>query len=270
MSAFAAPTATPAGYDDTVPGYHGNLEVFAGQCLPPPMPSVPVPSLENLPAQPERNITSITEEDAREAFISYASSKCCYRSAPAQEGVITKLEPFDTHREKCSTCNGSGSCDGTDCSDCNGFGEKTCSRCNGKGTYQCTLCQGKKQLLVFMTLKIQWITYKKDFVVEQSSGLKSKKFNKVSGKVMFTDSQRMVGPVVDFQDASLRQASERFIQKHQSKYSHILQQRHTIELIPVTKVNYTWKGKFHSYIVFGNENRVSTKSYPAACCCSVM
>ncbi|KAF5898134.1 protein SSUH2 isoform X2, partial [Clarias magur] len=171
MSASAAPTATPAGCDDTVPGDEGTPDGEGGEFLFPLMPSVPVPSPENLPAHPE-------------------------------------WKP----------------------------------------------------------------TYKDDFLGEQPSGLKLKKFRKVSGKEMFTDSQCMVGPVLDFPDASLSQASVRLIEEHQSKYnktSRILQQRHTIELIPVTKVNYDWKEKSHSYIVFGNENKVYTKSYPAACCCSV-
>ncbi|KAF5898133.1 protein SSUH2 isoform X2, partial [Clarias magur] len=88
------------------------------ECLPPLMPSVPMPAPENLPAQPEWNTTFITEEAAREAFISCTSSKCCYRSAPAREGVITSLEPFNTYRN-CHACNGTGK---KPCKDCAGSG----------------------------------------------------------------------------------------------------------------------------------------------------
>ncbi|XP_053360731.1 protein SSUH2 homolog [Clarias gariepinus] len=356
MSAPAAPSAPPAGFYDTVPGYEGTLAGGGGGFLPPPMPSAPLPPTDNLPAQRNWNITSITEEAAREAFISYASSKCCYSSAPAREGVITNLDPFNTYRYRletfaetrstewsqepytgqpvdafiqpapepwaivvqapdffqdrkqtirvpytssvknchdcmgmgkkpCKDCAGSGNkvcwvCKGSrnrhgnePCSHCHGQGRENCGRCSGNGYRGCTLCHGKRQLLVFIKLKIEWTTYKNDFLVEQASGLRSDNFSKVSGRVMFTDSQYMLYPVAGFPDASLSQASQRLIREHQSKYiqtSRILQQRHTIELIPVTKVNYAWKGKFHTYIVFGNENSVFTESYPATCCCSVM
>ncbi|KAM9475450.1 protein SSUH2 homolog [Clarias gariepinus] len=302
------------------------------------------------------NIITCVTEDAHEAFISYASSKCCYSSAPAREGVITNLEPFNTYRyhletfaekrsiewshepytgqhvdaliqpapelwaieakapaffkdqektirvphtssvKNCHACNGMGTkpckdcagsgnkvcraCNGnrnrqgnTPCSHCNSCGKENCGRCSGNGCCECKTCRGKRQLFVFMTLKIQWTTYKNDFLVEQSSGLKSEEFSKVSGKEMFTDSQCMLGPMASFQDTSLSQVSERLIREHQSMYiktSRILQQRHTIELIPVTKVTYDWKGKSHYYMVFGNENYVYTESYPATCCCSVM
>lgn len=47
-------------------------------------------------------------------------------------------------------------------------------------------------------------------------------------------------------------------------------QRQTIELIPVTRVSYTWKGKSHIYFVYGNEFQVNADDYPATCCCTVM
>lgn len=47
-------------------------------------------------------------------------------------------------------------------------------------------------------------------------------------------------------------------------------QRQTIELIPVTKVTYSWKGNSHIYFVYGNEFKVNADNYPATCCCTVM
>lgn len=44
------------------------------------------------------SIPSLSEDVAREAFKSYASSQCCYSSGPAQDGVITSMEPFNTYR----------------------------------------------------------------------------------------------------------------------------------------------------------------------------
>lgn len=46
----------------------------------------------------DNSIPSISEDTAREAFILFASSKCCYSAAPAKDGVITNMEAFNTYR----------------------------------------------------------------------------------------------------------------------------------------------------------------------------
>ncbi|XP_069499580.1 protein SSUH2 homolog isoform X1 [Ambystoma mexicanum] len=83
-----------------------------------------------------------------------------------------------------------------------------------------------------------------------------------------------VYPVMTFPDASINHASQAAVEKHRSEFAsscRILRQRHTVELIPLTKVNYSWKGNPNSYFVYGVENKVFTENYPATCCCcSVM
>ena len=44
------------------------------------------------------SIPPITKDTAREAFALFASSKCCYSSGPAKDGVITGMEAFNTYR----------------------------------------------------------------------------------------------------------------------------------------------------------------------------
>lgn len=44
------------------------------------------------------SIPSITEDTAREALVLYTSSKCCYSSSPAKDGIITNMEAFNTYR----------------------------------------------------------------------------------------------------------------------------------------------------------------------------
>ncbi|KAI4901588.1 hypothetical protein NFI96_012104 [Prochilodus magdalenae] len=351
-----APSAPPPNMFDNVPGYEGTIAGGGGGYLPPPMPSVPMPVPEHGPVQGNWTIPSITEDAAREAFVNYASSKCCYSTGPARDGVITSMEPFNTYRYRletftesrstkwnqepytfqtvdaftqpapgpweiaaqtppffqdntqnikvpytssvkpchdclgmgrtpckdctgcgskpCWVCNGSGFRHGNDrCTHCSGRGRDNCSRCNGQGSVECNTCRGKRQLLVFINLKVQWTNNKDDFVVEQSSGLRVENLSKVSGREMFKDSQYMLYPVVGFPDPAVAQASERLVREHQSRFSQtarILQQRQTIELIPVTRVTYSWKGKSHIYFVFGNEMSVNADDYPATCCCSVM
>lgn len=44
------------------------------------------------------SIPSLSEDVAREAFKSFVSSQCCYSKAPANDGVITNMEAFNTYR----------------------------------------------------------------------------------------------------------------------------------------------------------------------------
>ncbi|XP_034392187.1 protein SSUH2 homolog isoform X2 [Cyclopterus lumpus] len=353
---FSGPSAPPAGMFDSVPGYEGTVAGGGGGFLPPPMPAFPAPQPQNGPEQPHWNIPSITEDTAREAFALFASSKCCYSSAPVKDGVITSMDAFNTYRYRletftesrstewshepyngqpvdafsqptpgpwdvsaktpsffmddkqvmkvpytssmkpchacvgmgrkpckncagsgnrvCSPCNGSGmQYGGNQCLHCSGRGRTNCSFCHGEGAKQCDTCRGKQQLLVYISLTVKWTNNCDNYVVEQSSGLQVDNLSKVSGKQLFSDSQYLVYPLMGFPDPAVVSAAQRLVGEHQGKYSatsRILQQRQTIELIPVTKVTYAWKGKSHIYFVYGNEFKVNADNYPATCCCTVM
>ncbi|XP_059379291.1 protein SSUH2 homolog [Carassius carassius] len=179
-----------------------------------------------------------------------------------------------TGKRNCTSCNGSGNREsGQHCVNCRGTGRKNCLKCSGSGSCQCDTCHGKGKLLIFINLNIKWSIEKDDFVAQDSSGLKVEKLEEVSGKELFKEAQYMVYPLRGFPDVSVAQASERLVKDHQGKYaqtSRILQQRQTIELIPITKVNYKWKGNPYVYYVFGNEFKVKAVDYPDQCCCSVM
>ncbi|KAG7224234.1 hypothetical protein INR49_000477 [Caranx melampygus] len=45
-------------------------------------------------------IQALSKEDAQQAFIEYASEKCCCSNRPAEEGVITNMEAFNTYRRQ--------------------------------------------------------------------------------------------------------------------------------------------------------------------------
>ncbi|PWA31867.1 hypothetical protein CCH79_00006695 [Gambusia affinis] len=350
VAEHASPSAPPAGMFDIMPGYEGTVagggtvDFFHLPCLLNQSPSLHL------------DLNNHTGNTARDAFSLYVSSKCCYSSAPAKDGVIVNMESFNTYRYRletftesrstewshepyngqpvdayvqqppgpwdlpakaptffvdgeqkmkvpytssmkpchdcfgngrkpckdcagsgnkmCWVCNGSGFRHGGDrCHHCSGRGRENCAHCYGHGSKECTTCRGKQQLLVFICLTVKWTNNCDNYVVEQSSGLQVSNLSQVSGKELFRDSQYLVYPVMGFPDPTVVQAAQRLVGDHQSKFSRtsrILQQRQTIELIPITKVTYTWKGKTYVYFVYGNEFKVSTNDYPATCCCSVM
>ncbi|KAF3856705.1 hypothetical protein F7725_017428 [Dissostichus mawsoni] len=260
----------------------------------------------------------ITEhlDDARDAFKDYVSSHCCYNEGPASDGVITKMEPYDTYRYRletytesrstewatkphegepadfytqtaprpwevpatapnlftnhteeirvpytssvkdcnschstgtmpcdechgdgskvCWVCNGSGKRGEESCTQCDASGKERCDKCDSRGTKECETCKGKRQLLTYIQLKLY--------------------------------------PLLGFPNPAISEASEKMVREHQSKYAQnarILQQRQTVELIPITKVKYKWKSDSHKYYVYGNERKVDCDKYPATCCCVI-
>lgn len=348
---YPAPTAPPADMFGTVPGYEG---IGGGGYLPPPAPVEPITPPQPGPAQDSWSIPSISEEEAHEAFKSFAAGNCCWSSAPAKDGVITQMEPFNTYRYRletftefrstewaqkphegevadfytqpaprpwevsatppnnftnqtteirvpftssikecyqcramgtmpcdtchgtgtkaCWVCNGAGTRDTGNCSRCNGTGTDECDTCRGRGTKDCDICKGKRQLLAYINLKVEWKNNVEDHVVQQESGLNPDDLQGVHGKELFKNNNYLLYPLLGFPNPTISEASERMIRDHQSKFSQssrILQQRQTVELIPVSRVSYKWKGDSHVFFVYGNERQVSA-DYPATCCCTVM
>ncbi|XP_028302759.1 protein SSUH2 homolog [Gouania willdenowi] len=354
-SAAYPPSAPPANMFGTVPGYEGTV-VGGGGYLPPPVPLEPVAPPQPGPVPDDWNIPSLSEDVAHDAFKSFASSHCCYSKAPANDGVIINMEPFNTYRyrletftesrstewahkphegeaadfytqtaprpwevqatppklftnhieeirvpytssiKECHTCHASGlmlceeckggteckvcwACNGSGgrgeetCTHCNGTGRERCKECEGQDRKECMTCKGKRQLLIYIQLKVEWTNHVVDHVVQQNSGLSNDKLRSVTGKELFKNSQYLLYPLIGFPNPAISEASERLLKEHQATYvqtSRVLQQRHTVELIPVTKVNYKWKGDTHIYYVYGNENQVNADNYPATCCCVVM
>ncbi|KAM9758877.1 LOW QUALITY PROTEIN: protein SSUH2 homolog [Menidia menidia] len=347
-------TAPPANTFGNVPGYEGIAS--GGGYLPPPAPSAPVAPPQPGPQPSDWNIPTLQEDEAREAFVDFVSSKCCYSSDAAEKSDITSMEPFNTFRYRletftesrltewahkphegeapdfyiqpapqpwqvevpppklftdhkaevrvpytstvkechschakgtieckkcqgsgnkpCFMCNGAGTKNEESCSECNGTGKDRCTECDARGSTKCETCEGKKQLLAYINLKVEWTNHLEDHVVEQKIGLAVEKLQSVSGKELFKNNQLQVFPLVGFPNPEISSVSERLISEHQSKYaqtSRILQQRQTVELIPITKVNYKWKGDAHVYFVFGNEHKVRADDYPETCrCCAIM
>ncbi|XP_018534139.1 protein SSUH2 homolog isoform X1 [Lates calcarifer] len=313
------------------------------------------------PPSPD-SIQPLSKRDAQQAFIKYASEKCCYSTKPAEEGVITLMETFDTYRycletftetrtmersqkpyfgEKidteqrtppgkweipvnapdffhegrhevevphtssvkacipccatgrisCMSCGGAGGtvccgCGGSGltfnsldwnlCVFCNGCRMTICGVCNGAAEVRCFVCLGRGRIRVFTVLIVSWHNNRDQHTVEQFSGLKMSKLDKVPGRMMFTDTGDMVHPVRNFSDPAVVQTSESFLRKHQknlqSSKTCILKQRQTIELLPISKVTYEWREESHVFVVYGRNFKVSAEDYPAACCscCSLM
>ncbi|XP_062388479.1 protein SSUH2 homolog isoform X3 [Sardina pilchardus] len=157
------------------------------------------------------------------------------------------------------------------CMTCGGRGRNICWGCGGRGFQTCLSCVGSGKIMRFTQLDVKRTNHiNNKYVAELESGISEEKLQKVLGKMMHKDICQQVTYVKDFADPAVVEASKRLVREHQDAFisngSRILQQCQTIELIPITCVSYTWKEKCFQYLVYGEENKVTSKDYPGSCC----
>lgn len=179
---------------------------------------------------------------------------------------------YGSGRARCMYCGGSGWSSNQMCFSCTGTGRVWCIGCRGSGYQRCITCSSEGRLLKYIQLAIKWENHNFEFIGTHSSDFPTKRFKKVTGEIIFSDEQKMVSPVTNFPELSINEASENVISQHRTKftYSKILKQRHSIEWLPLTNVNYTWNGAEYDYFVYGKENRAYATNYPKKCCCTIM
>ncbi|XP_037656806.1 protein SSUH2 homolog isoform X2 [Choloepus didactylus] len=174
-------------------------------------------------------------------------------------------------RHKCRGCHGASmvrcsSCSGSKrkakqprrCQVCSGSGRRRCSTCSGRGNKTCTTCKGEKKLLHFIQLIIMWKNNLFEFVSEHQLNCPGELLAKAKGENLFKDENLMVYPIVDFPLQEISLASQRAIAKHNATLAsrtRILQQRQTIELIPLTEVHYWYHGQTSVYYIYGTDHK---------------
>ncbi|TDH13473.1 hypothetical protein EPR50_G00033320 [Perca flavescens] len=184
---------------------------------------------------------------------------------------------FSVLQKRCFGCNGTGfrrrpgnhkSSGKTRCSACSGRGRKRCSSCHGQGYNTCSVCHGSQRLLHFIQLTVTWKNDITEFIPDRQPDFPDKKFEKVTGDPFFVDESMLVYPIQGFPDQEICDVSTRMINEHLNRFSstsRILQQRQTIEMVPLTHAYYTYNRKDYSFFVYGVENRVFAAKYPTAC-----
>ncbi|KAL2090827.1 hypothetical protein ACEWY4_013090 [Coilia grayii] len=175
-------------------------------------------------------------------------------------------------RVRCTHCHGSGMTrsgkNRRRCTTCHGRGKKRCIQCHGRGFKVCSTCKGLRNLLHFIQLTVTWKNQIREFIPDRIPEFPLKNFDKVSGDSFFEDENLLVYPIVGFPDQDICDMSKKGIEEHISKFSpisRILQQRQTIELVPLTHAFYSYHGKDYDYFVYGRENKVYIPKYPSAC-----
>ncbi|XP_075178177.1 protein SSUH2 homolog [Anomaloglossus baeobatrachus] len=184
------------------------------------------------------------------------------------------LKCHGTGRIQCMWCNGTGRRLQMEmCQQCYGIGTESCRMCNPSIIQNCVTCTGKGQVLTYLQLSTTWKNNKYQFISDDYSEFSPDLFHAVHGERIHTDEQLSASPLSNFPDATITWASQNALDQHRMQFSsscRVLRQRQCVELLPLTKVQYVWKGKKLSYFVYGTENKVFVQNYPQKCCCAVM
>uniref|UniRef100_R4G988 Uncharacterized protein n=1 Tax=Anolis carolinensis TaxID=28377 RepID=R4G988_ANOCA len=89
---------------DSPPGYEDiGIQYLAGKHFPLPPNLVSIQGDQPCLPQIDWKIPAISEDEAKEAFVEYVSSKCCYSKAPAMEMSLQDLQTFNTYRYRLET-----------------------------------------------------------------------------------------------------------------------------------------------------------------------
>ncbi|MEJ1279770.1 hypothetical protein NN561_010705 [Cricetulus griseus] len=245
----------------------------------------------------EHRVPVVTEEVAREALLSFVNSQCCYSSVAAGNLIIQELRQQTLCRYRLETFSESRVSEWTfqpvtrststqgelfpfrnvtnamgvaATSAAAAMGPEWCSTCSGRGNKTCATCKGERKLEHFVQLVIMWKNSLFEFVSPNHLHCPSELLAKARGENLFRDENATVYPIVDFPLRDISLASQRGIEEHNTALAsraRILQQRQTIELIPITEVHYWYQGKTSVYYIYGTDHQVYVADYPERYCC---
>lgn len=120
----------------------------------------------------------------------------------------------------------------------------------------------------FIELTVTWKNNIDNYIPDRQPDFPDEKFQKVTGDPFFVDESVLVYPIQGFPDEEICVISRTLIGEHINRFtstSRILQQRQTIEMVPLTHAHYSYNGKDFDFFVYGMENKVYTAKYPSAC-----
>ena len=126
-----------------------------------------------------------------------------------------------------------------------------------RGKVNCSTCEGTTHIRSHIQLSVSWRLVTSEHISTKLN-IPENLIRNVSGQVAFEEEFPKVVPVTAFKEETIKMASAQLVASHASKFPEekILRQRHQVRVVPVTKVNYEWKGKTRSFFVYGYENKV--------------
>jgi len=181
---------------------------------------------------------------------------------------------YVNRKETCSLCSGKGkNLNDEKCISCDGKGTKNCFSCSGKGKYECKKCKGTRCLRWYLDLHVQWRTHECDYL-EENCVVPSDILKKAKGTKIYEDAGDLVVPIPDtFPVYGVIEKSQQIVTSETARLKYdkrVVAQRQTVNVIPVSEINWTYKDNEGIFAVYGDDNVVYFPDYPQKCCCVVL
>ncbi|KAH0630220.1 hypothetical protein JD844_012959 [Phrynosoma platyrhinos] len=222
---------------------YGHSSPFEGASAPPYELMEKMSADEKKSTEDSGHSLSASEQDIKEAFLQYAASLAQDILPPEEEEKMVPPDRWWLVGREFPRCY-SGNCrTARIAKDVVQLGANlvralaSCLSCRSNGWLKCYRCSGNGVLLFHTELTITWKNNILEHLADKDSSLPIYLLQEATGEEILCD--------------------ENF-------------SKQTIELVPLTKAEYEWKGKLYSFYVFGKENKVYIKDYPSKCCCSLM
>ncbi|KAK9193432.1 hypothetical protein WN944_004129 [Citrus x changshan-huyou] len=188
-------------------------------------------------------------------------------------------QELEYYKEKqmsqCFNCYGRGLIahkDGSDtiCTKCNGKGTIPCATCGSRGLIKCRKCGGSGSLLTRSFAIVRWKTLstRKVSATSGAASVPDEVFHRAKGVQLCNTQAYQCSPAFFADSFFLNKFSSEVIAEraHVPPTARIICERHTISVVPVTRVTMTQRGPSFSFYIIGNSREVYLKDYPSRFC----
>ncbi|VVA25410.1 PREDICTED: SSUH2 [Prunus dulcis] len=177
---------------------------------------------------------------------------------------------------QCSACHGRGLIahkDGSDsiCGSCNGKGKIPCATCGSRGLIKCLTCQGSGSLLTRNVGLVRWKTLstRKVSATSGAASVPDEVFHRAKGVQLCNTQAYQCTPAFFADSFFLNQFSSEVIADRAPvpRTARVISERHTISVVPVTRVTMAHRSRLFSFYIIGFSREVYLKDYyPARFC----
>ncbi|KAL2102964.1 hypothetical protein ACEWY4_002132 [Coilia grayii] len=150
-----------------------------------------------------------------------------------------------------------------ECSQCHGKRQVPCATCMALGRVCCRMCLGNGRLCYFKELRVEYQTHLENKLLN-SCGVPEKDLLEAAGEVVHSSVGIRLAPLSQFSVAQVNEASQRMVERSHHRWPDckVIQQRHLLKAVPVTYVQYDWKGQTGEFCIYGTDNRVYWPNHP--------
>ncbi|XP_050215198.1 uncharacterized protein LOC126666234 [Mercurialis annua] len=176
----------------------------------------------------------------------------------------------ENQMSECSACYGRGLIahkDGSDtiCTKCSGKGKIPCATCGSRGLIKCEKCCGSGSLLTYSTAVIRWKTLstRKVSATRGAASVPAEVFHKAKGVELCNTQAHRCTPAFFADSFFLNKFSSEVIAERPPvpMTARVICERHTISVVPMTRVTMTHRGRSFSFYIIGFSREVYLKDY---------